>query len=200
MQKTTISTVGSIVTAFVASLCCIGPVALAFAGAATIQFFSVFGAYRPYFIGLTVILLGFAFYLTYRKREVICEDGTCQIKSAGKWNKIVVWLATVVAVVAIAFPYFGLKSSAAANTSVTPSAVAVLDIKGMDCKACAAGIEGMLAGIAGVHRAKVDFDKEKGKVIYDPRLVNAETFVERVNETSYTATLVSNEPLQAGTN
>jgi copper chaperone CopZ len=190
MQKTTLSTVGSIVTALVASLCCIGPVLLAFAGAASIKFFSHFEAYRPYFIGLTAILLGSAFYLTYRKREVVCEDGTCQIKSAGKWNKIVVWLATVIAVVAIAFPYFGNRTSASANPSVKSEATAILSIKGMDCPSCANGVEGMLASIKGVQQAKVDFDKGTAVLHYDPNVVTPEVFVERVNETSYDASLV----------
>ncbi|MGH7457368.1 MAG: mercuric transporter MerT family protein, partial [bacterium] len=105
MQKTALSTIGSVVTAIVASLCCIGPAVLAIVGAGSFGAFAAFEKYRPYFIGVTAVLLGAAFYLTYRKREVLCEDGTCKIQGAGKWNKIGVWSATIIAALAIAYPY-----------------------------------------------------------------------------------------------
>jgi len=196
MKQIKLITIGSIGTAIFASLCCIGPTVLAIIGASGIGLFSAFVNYRPYFIGLTAILLGLAFYFTYRKREVVCEDGSCKIESAGKWNKITVWLATLVAIIALAFPYIDGVSTAEVNTSITTGATAVLDIKGMDCQACARGLEGMLMQIEGVRQAKVDFDKGKGQVLYDPNRVSPTTFVEKINEASYTATLVSNEPAQ----
>jgi mercuric ion transport protein len=198
MQKTTLTSTGGIVTAIVASLCCIGPAVLAIVGVGGISLFSAFVKYRPYFIGFTAILLGLAFYLTYRKREVVCEDGSCKIESAAKWNKITVWLATLIAAGAIAFPFVDGVSTAEVNTSIIPGATAVLDIKGMDCKACARGLEGMLAQIEGVRQAKVDFDKGMGTVVYDPKRVSPSTFVDRINETSYTAALISKESVQGG--
>ena len=117
MKKTTLSTVGGVVTAIVASLCCIGPVVVALVGVGSIGAFSAFDAYRPYLIGITVAILGLAFYLTYRKREVKCEDGTCKVESAGKWNKIGVWSATLIAASAIAFPYFGFTAFPSPSTS-----------------------------------------------------------------------------------
>ncbi|MBI1807952.1 MAG: cation transporter [Ignavibacteria bacterium] len=189
MKETKLITIGSIGTAIIASLCCIGPAVLAIIGASGIGLFSAFVKYRPYFIGFTVILLGLAFYFTYRKREIKCEDGSCKIQSAGKWNKITVWLATLIAVGALAFPYFYVQRSTAANQGVSSGAVAVLTIKGMDCKACASGVEGVLASIKGVRRATVDFDKEQAVIEYNPETVSAQTFVDRINETSYEASI-----------
>ncbi len=104
MQKATLSSVGSIVAAVTASLCCIGPAVLAILGASSLGAFAAFETYRPFFIGLTVVLLGLAFYLTYRKREVVCEDGSCKIEAAGKWNKILLWLAALLALIFLFFP------------------------------------------------------------------------------------------------
>lgn len=70
-------------------------------------------------ISLTVVLLGFAFYLTYRKREVACEDGSCRIESPGRWSKFTVWLAALLAGIAIAFPYFNLTDTAAAQSMLS---------------------------------------------------------------------------------
>ena len=100
------------------------------------------------------------------------------------------WLATFIAAIAIEFPYLGVAPSSSANASVIPQATAVLKVEGMDCKACAKGVEGMLVSINGVHQAKVDFDKRKAVMEYDSKIVKPETFVDRVNKTSYEASLV----------
>lgn len=192
MQKFTLHTVGGVITAVIASLCCNGPIAVALIGVGSISAFSIFETYRPYLIGFPVVILGLAFYLTYRKREVKCEDGTCKIENAGKWSKISLWLAAVIAITAILFPYFGASSSAATNISDVPGTTVVLSIKGMDCAGCARGVEGMLAGVKGVRQAKVDFDNGMAEVIYDPQIVKPETFIHRINETSYEASIVKN--------
>lgn len=189
MQKTAVSTVGSIATAVVASLCCIGPAVLGMVGVGSLGAFSAFETYRPYFIGVTVLLLGSAFYLTYRKREVKCEDGSCKIENAGKWNKIGVWSATIIAALAIAYPYLVAKPSATANAAFMPKATLVLEVKGMTCTACASHIQTALAEVKGVHRASVEYETGKGVVEYDPALVQPEALVKRVDETGYKATV-----------
>ena len=117
MNKTTFSSTGGVIAAVIASVCCIGPVVLALIGISSIGLFSMLEAYRSYLIGLTVVLLGFAFYFTYRKREVKCEDGSCKVQSSSLWNKIGVWCATLIAVGALAFPYFGFTASTSPLTS-----------------------------------------------------------------------------------
>ncbi len=104
MNKTVLSTSGSIVSAFLASLCCIGPVVLSVIGAGSLGFAAVFEPYRPYLMVTTVLFLGAGFYFTYRKREVKCEDGTCKVESAGTLNKAILWIAAVIAVVFMFFP------------------------------------------------------------------------------------------------
>jgi copper chaperone CopZ len=189
MQKTTLSSIGSLATAVVASLCCIGPAVVALIGAGSIGAFSAFETYRPYFIGLTAILLGVAFYMTYRKREVKCEDGSCKIQGAGKWNKIGVWSATFIAALAISYPYLAAKPSATANAAFAPKATVVLEVKGMTCTACASHIQTALSEVKGVHRASVEYEAGKGVVEYDPALVQPEALIKRIDETGYKATL-----------
>ncbi len=97
--------IGSVTTAFLASLCCVGPALFAVAGVGGLGVLTFFEPYRLYLIGTTVLLLAAGFYFTYRKKQVQCEDGTCRIETAGKWNKISLWLATGIAVFFITFPY-----------------------------------------------------------------------------------------------
>lgn len=187
MEKTSLPAVGGIIAAVIASLCCIEPVLVPLVGIGSIGAFAVFESYRPYLIGITVILLGIGFYLVYKQREVKCEDGTCKIEDAGKWNKIGVWSATFLTVAALAFPYLGVATSAPTNVAVQGKALVTLSIEGMDCKACAKGIEGLLVRIKGVRRANVEYDLGKAEIEYDPAIVEPKAFVDRVNESGFTA-------------
>ena len=102
-MKETIASIGSVASAFLASLCCIGPVIFTLMGVGGIGFAARFEAYRPYFMGLTFLLLGGAFYVTYGRRQT-CEPG-CEVRGAGKANRIVLWIATAFALVFVAAPY-----------------------------------------------------------------------------------------------
>ncbi|KAA0220235.1 hypothetical protein EDS67_29830 [candidate division KSB1 bacterium] len=157
--------------------------------AGSLSAFAAFEKYRPYFIGLTAVLLGAAFCFTYRKREVKCEDGSCKIADAGKWNKIGVWSATIIAALAVSYPYLAAKPSATANAAFAPKATVVLKVKGMTCAACASHIQIALSKVKGVHRTSVEYETGKGVVEYDPALVQPEALIKRVDETGYKAAI-----------
>jgi mercuric ion transport protein len=98
--------VGSVVAAVAASVCCIGPVVAAAIGAGALGAASTrFEPYRPWLLGLTLILLGVAFATTYRRQAVTCADGSCAPSSRGT-AKIVLWIAVVLAGLLAAFPYY----------------------------------------------------------------------------------------------
>jgi mercuric ion transport protein len=100
--------IASIVAAITASLCCLGPIVAAVVGLGSFGAAAVFEAWRPYLLGVTFGLLALGFYLTYRKREVRCADGSvCATRpSVGRWNKILLWLATGLVIAFAAFPYY----------------------------------------------------------------------------------------------
>lgn len=104
MNKAILTTSGSILSALLASLCCIGPFVFALIGASSLGFAAAFEPYRPYLLALTVVFLGAGFYFTYRKQDVKCEDGTCKIESASTWQKVLLWVAATVALVFMFFP------------------------------------------------------------------------------------------------
>jgi len=90
----------------------------------------VFEAWRPYLLGITFALLAAAFYFTYRKREVVCADGTCKVSSAPRWNKLLLWIATVVVILFAAFPYYSgpllANLNRGANLQTEPSTLVSL--------------------------------------------------------------------------
>jgi len=104
MNKAILTTSGSVLSALLASLCCIGPVVFSIIGAGSLGFAAAFEPYRPYLMAMTVIFLGAGFYFTYRKREVACEDGNCKVESASTLVKLTLWVAAAIAVVFMFFP------------------------------------------------------------------------------------------------
>jgi mercuric ion transport protein len=85
-------TVG-ILTAISASLCCITPVLALIAGTSGIaSTFSWIEPFRPYFIGLTVLVLGFAWYQKLKpKKQVDCECETDEKPSLFNQNHFSDW-------------------------------------------------------------------------------------------------------------
>lgn len=99
---------GAIGAAVAASACCIGPVVFALLGAGALGASAVkLEAFRPWFLGLTLVLVGAAFYSAYRPaaNERCAADGTCTPGSK-RAAKLMVWIATALAVLLIAFPYY----------------------------------------------------------------------------------------------
>ncbi|MBI3949202.1 MAG: cation transporter [Acidobacteria bacterium] len=156
----------SLLAAITASLCCIGPLAATLLGLGSFGAATLFEAWRPYLLGLTFPLLAAAYYFTYRQREVACADGTCKVSSASRWNKVLLWIATVVVILFAAFPYYSGPLLAALNRNANqqpersmPATAqrltkAGLTVSGMTCGSCAASLEAALAEIPGVTSAK----------------------------------------------
>jgi len=99
---------GAIGSAIAASICCIGPLALALLGLGGGALLLKFEPYRPYFLVATATFLGGAFFLTYRRRgPEKCEPGSaCASSTSRKGQKVSLWIVTLIVVIAAAFPYF----------------------------------------------------------------------------------------------
>lgn len=104
------SLLGAIVTAFLASACCLGPLVFALLGLGGAGIMMKFEPYRPYFMALTLAFLGVGFYFTYRKpkrKAVSCaaDDCGCEHPKSNRAGKIMLWISTVVVLAFMAFPY-----------------------------------------------------------------------------------------------
>jgi len=99
---------GAVVSAFVASACCVGPLVLALLGLGGGALLVKFEPYRPYFMAITFALLGAGFWLQYRKPRVAVAEGDscdCPAPRANRTGKIMLWVASVVVAGFLAFPY-----------------------------------------------------------------------------------------------
>jgi mercuric ion transport protein len=98
----------SIISAFIASLCCVGPLVFALLGIGGAGLLVKFEPFRPYFMVVTFALLWTGFYFTYRKPKQAAASGPacdCPAPRTNRAGKIMLWVATVLVVGFLAFPY-----------------------------------------------------------------------------------------------
>ncbi|MBI4395793.1 MAG: cation transporter [Elusimicrobia bacterium] len=181
--------IGAVVSAALASVCCLGPLVLVALGLGGVGLAAGMAPYRPFFLGLTAVFLGFAFYRTYRKRETACADGRCELRSGSKTMKAALWAVTVAAAGLAAFPQLpGFLFSGQRVTASADLQTVGLKISGMHCAACATSIEKSLKQVPGVKAASVDFDGGEAVVQLRPGSVPAEDMVKAVQAAGpYTA-------------
>ena len=111
-----ITSVAGLVAAFLASLCCIGPLVFAALGvgagvtgllADTAGFLKALLPYRPLFIGLAMVLLGVSFYTAYRQPAV--GDASCRActsASGVRPNRWLLWILAGLAMALVLAPYW----------------------------------------------------------------------------------------------
>lgn len=93
--------------AILASTCCLGPlllVALGFSGA-WIGNLTVLEPYRPWFIGLALVAMFFAWRRIFRPATA-CQPGeVCAIPQVRTTYKLIFWIVAALVLVALGFPY-----------------------------------------------------------------------------------------------
>src|SRR5258708_3709479 len=147
---------GALLAAIAASSCCIGPLVLAALGVGGAGAFATLASYRPWILGVTGILLGAGFYLTYRKEGDACE---CEQPKAARAGKVGLWIATVMVVLFATAPTLIAKFFDAQRSAIDPSAhtaSVVIRVEGADCEACAAHMRGALQKVGGFHELTLD--------------------------------------------
>jgi copper chaperone CopZ len=149
--------------------------------------FSKFGGLRPYFMGMTGFFLGLAFYLTYKKRKVRCEDGTSKILRVPKWNKISLWIATILVVFFLAFPHLvgSLNTSSGSDQMKGEISEVRITVEGMTGSGCEFNIEGAVKKLDGIIMVKADYKKGEVIVKFEKGEANVDDMIEVINRTGY---------------
>jgi len=113
-MKASVSATGSSVIAtllvFGSSACCVGPlaVALSFLGLSSSTLLAIenlFGPFRPYLLGATVVFLGIGFYAAYRPLEACDPDKACAQPARRRVQRILLWFAAGLMLVLLYFTY-----------------------------------------------------------------------------------------------
>ncbi len=188
-EKTIIGT--SILASLAASICCITPVLAIVAGTGSFaSSFSWLEPLRPYLIGLTVLVLAYAWYdklLPKKEIECACEDE--EKPSFWKSKKFLV-IITIFAAVATAFPYYSsvfYPKQEKQIMYVNPDNIktSTLDIEGMTCTACNFTVQHAANEVQGVLETKADYHTGKAVIKYDASKTNINDVIKSINKTTY---------------
>jgi mercuric ion transport protein len=193
--------IAGLLTAAIASLCCITPVLAVFSGATGIaSTFSWLEPYRPYLIGLTVAVLAFAWYqkLKPKKTDIDC---VCEEDKPSFWQgKTFLGIVTVLAVLLMAFPSYSKiffpKKQANQIIIVDKSNIqqVILKIKGMTCESCTETVNLALSKVPGVLHYKTDYKDGSSIVKFDNSKTGENDIADAINKTGYKVTDI--KPIQ----
>lgn len=182
---------GGFITALLASLCCITPVLAVLGGLGGIATtFSFLEPIRPYLIGLTAIILGYAFYKTYKPKketdiECDCEpanplggDESKEKKVSFINSKKFLWIITAVSILLITFPYYSKAFFPAQETVLIVQSnnivKAEIQIEGMTCTGCEESVNYALKEEDGVISAVSSYKTGIAFVEYDATKIKPE--------------------------
>ena len=97
---------GSVLGAFLAASCCVGPPLFALFGVSGMGLIVTFMPHQTEIMAASFVLLGIGFYFAYRKPKV--ADSECENPRSVKINRAFVWLAAVLVAFFTASPYLRL--------------------------------------------------------------------------------------------
>ncbi|MHB2155853.1 mercuric transporter MerT family protein [Calditrichota bacterium GD2] len=195
----------ALVTAVLASLCCVGPLVLLVLGVsgAWIGSLSALEPYRPFFMALTAIFLAYAFIKFYRKPKVKeCADGSyCAHPKADRINKISLWLVTIFTIVLFAIPYLANNVNQSANyegktfnsENITEIETVVLGVRGMNCASCPLTVRKSLESVKGVQKVKALYKQRLAIVDYNPGAATVKALLKATSNGGYPSTIVKNQ-------
>ena len=190
-----------LLTAITASLCCITPVLALIAGTSGIvSTFSWIEPFRPYLIGLTILVLGFAWYQKLKhKKKIDCECDTDDLP-AGKAGKLkfiqsqtFLGIVTAFAIIMLAFPYYSgifYPNTEKQIMVVEKSDIITTEFKisGMTCTSCEEHVNHEVNKLNGIVSSKTSYENGNTIIEFD-RSKTTETEIKKaINSTGYKVT------------
>lgn len=193
-EKTSKGLVGvGIISAIAASLCCITPVLALISGASgAASAFSWLEPFRPYLIGITVLVLGFAWYLKLRPRKKEEIECACEEDKPSFWqSKLFLGIITVFAALMLAFPYYShifYPDSKKSIIVVDYKNVqkAYFEIEGMTCQSCEEHVKHEVNKLNGIISAEVSYEETSALIEFDSTKITLPKIVDAINSTGYT--------------
>ena len=183
-----------LLTAITASLCCITPVLALIAGTSGIvSTFSWIEPFRPYLIGLTILVLGFAWYQKLKpQKEIDCD---CETDEKPKFiqSKKFLGIVTVFAIVMLSFPYY--SGIFYPNTEKQIIVFDKSDIKttefkisGMTCASCEEHVNHEVNKLNGIVNSKPSYENGNAIIEFDKTKTNEKEIEKAIKSTGYKVT------------
>jgi mercuric ion transport protein len=180
-----------LLTAITASLCCITPVLALIAGTSGIaSTFSWIEPFRPSLIGLTVLVLVFAWYKKLKpQKEIDCE---CETDEKPKFiqSKKFLGIVTVFAIMMLAFPYYSgifYPNTEKKIIVIDKSDIQTTEyiISGMTCSSCEEHINHEVNKLNGIINSKASYENGNAIIEFDKTITNETEIEKAINTTAY---------------
>lgn len=195
-------------SAVVASLCCITPILAFISGASGIaSTFSWMEPFRPYLIGFTVLVLGFAWYQKIKPKtdeEIQCDCESAhsageeddlyagnKVKKPFMQTKTFLGIVTVFTVLMLSFPnyahifYPSTDKEEVVIVNASDIQTVTFNVKGMTCNGCAAHVENDVNKLPGIVNVDASYEEATAKVEFDKTKVSLAQIEETINGTGY---------------
>jgi len=180
-----------LLTAIASSLCCITPVLAIVAGSSGLaSTFSWLEPFRPHFVGMTVFILGFAWYQKLKpQKQIDCKCETTE-KPHFMQTKSFLGISTATTVLLLSFPiyahfFFSKNESKAIITQTSEIKKVEFPIKGMICSGCEQHIKTEISKLKGIIEVVVSYEKGKAIVKFDNKQTSIDEIEKAINSTGY---------------
>ena len=151
--------------------------------------FSWLEPFRPYLIGLTVIVLGIAWYQKLKpKKDIDC--GCDDEKTPFIQTKTFLGIVTVFAGLMLAFPYYTHIFYPGAQQSIieinqNDLEKADFNISGMTCTGCEVEIAHAVNQLDGIKSVDASFERGQADVQFDNTRTSKDKIIKAINSTGY---------------
>ncbi len=183
-----------ILTAMAASLCCITPVLALIAGASGLgSTFSWLEPYRTYFIGLTILVLVFAWF--QKLKPIKQKDCNCVSEKETKFiqTKTFLGIVTAFTIIMLAFLYYS-----SIFYSRTQKPISVVDkshvqkveftLSGMTCNSCEEHINHQVNRLTGIINSTPSYKNKNIIIEFDNSKTNIVVIKKVIKSTGYSVT------------
>jgi copper chaperone CopZ len=183
-----------LLSAIAASLCCITPLLALVAGTSGLaSTFSWLEPARPYFIGLTILVLGFAWYQKLKpKKQIDCHCDTDE-KPKFTQSKMFLGIVTAFAGLMLAFPMYAhifYPKTEKQIVIVDKSNIQTVEftISGMTCTGCEEHINHEVNKLAGIIKSTASYENGNAIIAFDQSKTSTTEIEKAINSTGYSVT------------
>ena len=183
-----------LLTAITASLCCITPVLALIAGTSGIaSTFSWIEPFRPYLMGLTILVLGFAWYQQLKPRkEIDCE---CETDEKPKFmqSKTFLGIVTLFAIGMLTFPYYSEIFYPHTQKQIvvvkkSDNKTTEFQITGMTCTGCEEHVNHEVNKLSGILKSNTSYEDGNAIIEFDSSKTSETEIEKAINSTGYKVT------------
>jgi copper chaperone CopZ len=183
-----------IVAAIASSLCCIVPLlALIAGGTGAATNLSWLEPFRPYLIGFTILVLGYAWYQKLKPHKDCCINQKINFMETKSFLTIV----TIFALSMLSFPSFSgnfYNNTPIEHSAITDSSKVVLNIEGMTCGGCESQINSVLNKTEGVISCNASYKDASVTIIYDKEVTDSDGLIKIISKkTRFNVTGIKDE-------